>query len=334
MPAERPKENIEYDEDGRIAFKDRYENGRLVSRTSYLHAADGSFLHAFESTPDEKGKLVISRAFYLYPDGSPLRIHDLRTKTVEYFGKSGKKIMHETNPMDKKLRDIVMFDEKGEILIHTYQAEKRLRPSLAPQQYIDDILVKNLNTPERLHFFFDHFIEYLADTEDRFRGNPDYWQKPEETVEMMTGDCEDAAILAQYILRKQGKNPYVLQIPTDVEPKRPDEAVHVHATCIWIEERSDGRYDVKSLCDFGLDINGNPFVRREKPERSQGYSKKDIVKGLNALAEKYPASLIGLPAGKTYAFDPTRIRILHAPDRRRPGQATATIVTTDVFFKK
>lgn len=329
MPIERPKENTEYDEDGRIAFRNRYENGRLISRTSYLHAADGSFLMAFESIPDETGKLVFSRSFDLYPGGSPLRVHDLRTKTIDYFGKDGKKIMHEANPMDKEKRDIVMFDAKGNILIRTYQAEKTLHSSLTPKQYIDTVLVKNLSTPERLHFFFDHFIAYLPDTEDRFRGNPDYWQKPEETVEAMTGDCEDAAILAQEILRKQGKDSYVVALPHNPKPKG-----HLHAACLWIQQRSDGRFDVFSLCNFGLDINGNPFTRKPKSERTKGYTKENIIAGFNALAEKYPATHTGLPAGEKYSFDPKKIRIMYAPDARRAGQSTFQFVSSDIFFKK
>ena len=319
----------EKDEKGRISIRRIYRSGTLVSQTSYLPLVEGHPFHAFESVPDEKGTLVLRRKYDLYPDGSTLLVQDLKEHTIDYFAKNGKKIMHEINPNDLKKRDIVMLDEKGEILIRTYQAEKKLHPDLTEKQYIDDILVKNLTTPERLHFFCDHFIQYLPDSEDRFRGNPDYWQTPEETVETMTGDCEDVAFLTEYILKLQGKNPHVVALPHHPIPKG-----HLHAACIWIEKRSDGRFDVCSLCNFGLDVNGNPFAHKTKPEREKGYTREEILKGLNALAEKYPATLVGLPEGKTYSFDPKKIRIMHAPNPKRAGKSPWEFVSIDVFFKK
>lgn len=117
-----------------------------------------------------------------------------------------------------------------------------------PKDYVDK-LATELNTPEKLALYFDLFFRYAYD-DVREQGTryakdgQDRWQSPEETMTriqdgMMEGDCEDLALLAADILKKQGKNAKVVR-------------VFAHAACFWSEKREDGQYDFYSLDTGGL----------------------------------------------------------------------------------
>jgi len=49
-------------------------------------------------------------------------------------------------------------------------------------------------------------INYLNDREDIHNNSKDYWQTPEETFFLKTGDCEDKSIYFQDILKSKGIN--------------------------------------------------------------------------------------------------------------------------------
>ena len=65
----------------------------------------------------------------------------------------------------------------------------------------------------------------------------EYWKTPKETVRDKGGDCEDFAILAQYVLKKLGYNAYVVVIKySDTE--------FMHAICVL--KHKDGTFSYYS----------------------------------------------------------------------------------------
>ena len=61
-------------------------------------------------------------------------------------------------------------------------------------------------------------IEYMSDEEQR--GVDDYWQTPEETLSLGTGDCEDFAILLCSLLRAYGIDAEQVYVTLGVDDER------------------------------------------------------------------------------------------------------------------
>ena len=66
----------------------------------------------------------------------------------------------------------------------------------------------------------------------------DYWQTPEETLELKTGDCEDFAFLVLYILNQQTKPKEAYFVLID------SGEVDSHAICVFKKE--DGTWGIFS----------------------------------------------------------------------------------------
>jgi hypothetical protein len=75
-------------------------------------------------------------------------------------------------------------------------------------------------------------IKYVND--DKAHGKSDYWQTPEETERLGTGDCEDYALYLYDLLKKDGYNPYL------VLGKGSTSAPYNHA---WLEMQIDDNPD-------------------------------------------------------------------------------------------
>lgn len=80
-------------------------------------------------------------------------------------------------------------------------------------------------------FLLDHFA-FQRDT-DLF-GEIDRWQSPDEFLQRRAGDCEDYALLAQELLRRNGIEAYVFSL---FGPEG-----YAHTVSVFVDE--DGRYNV------------------------------------------------------------------------------------------
>ena len=65
-------------------------------------------------------------------------------------------------------------------------------------------------------------------------GEADHWQSPEEFTKRKVGDCEDYALLAQAILRRNGIEAYALSLF--------GQEGYAHTICVFKDER--GRYNL------------------------------------------------------------------------------------------
>jgi len=165
-------------------------------------------------------------------------------------------------------------------------------------------LSRNLNTLEKLHWFFKYLMEYKKDIKRGGQKRRDYWQLAKETIERvekgkMLGDCEDYAFLAREILRMQGKPAHVVGIPG-------------HAICAWVEKKN-GRWHAYSVGTFGVDINGNRYGKRVDSTKVKGYS--TIKSALNSLMPKYDQGGLGLKKGRQYRLSGNKIDLLDIPKK-------------------
>ena len=98
--------------------------------------------------------------------------------------------------------------------------------------------------PSRLGIWLFHRIWYK---EDRERwGVPDYWQRPWQTLELRSGDCEDFAILAIVVMdiwkaRGMWKNtpdPFILCVYKKAAVRwGKKEPAAGHAVCAWFDDK-------------------------------------------------------------------------------------------------
>jgi len=70
-----------------------------------------------------------------------------------------------------------------------------------------DELIQSHKTPRSVGEWIDWNLWYAEEPEGQ-----DYWQSPQETFDLKSGDCDDAAILAMYILQKHGYKCYILMV--------------------------------------------------------------------------------------------------------------------------
>jgi hypothetical protein len=107
-------------------------------------------------------------------------------------------------------------------------------------------------TPEAIDTFMQVCFEYVSDLEHH--GLEEHWQDPFTTHELKRGDCEDYALYAWYVLRRNGYEAHVLAVFTEHEG---------HAVCVFEEH---GRFH--SICNEGLERLGlRPRGERRRDRR-------------------------------------------------------------------
>ena len=145
-------------------------------------------------------------------------------------------------------------------------------------------LAQTYSTPKAVAKFLSQDFTFQRDEE--LFGEEDHWQAPEEFAVRKTGDCEDYALLASALLRRNGVDSFVFSIL--------GEEGYAHTVAVFVDEK--GRYDV---------IN-------------QGELRNYRAKSLEALAS-------AINPGWTFAaigeLEGTRGRIVRALHNDRPAVA-------------
>ena len=125
-----------------------------------------------------------------------------------------------------------------------------------PQISLRD-LAPSLSTPELIaHFMWQHFS---FESDPVHFGRKDYWQSPEELFIARRGDCEDFALFAQELLKRNGIPSFLMSIY--------GKGVG-HTVCVFKENGKyhviDGvrvaRYGSKTLQELSSEIN--PFWQK------------------------------------------------------------------------
>ena len=104
-------------------------------------------------------------------------------------------------------------------------AEQSMPPTL-------DQLAGTYATPKAVASFLREAFTFKRDEE--LFGEADRWQSPEEFVARKAGDCEDYALLARAILRRNGMEAYVFTVFGNEG--------YAHTVCVFADHR--GRYDI------------------------------------------------------------------------------------------
>ena len=94
-----------------------------------------------------------------------------------------------------------------------------------------DSAARSASTPEQLARFLNAHLTFQEDLS--LFGQADYWQAPEEVLVRGRGDCEDYALLANDLLKRQGKKSFVFSL---YGPKG-----YAHTVCVFVE---GGRYNL------------------------------------------------------------------------------------------
>ena len=67
-----------------------------------------------------------------------------------------------------------------------------------------------LKTPENIaHYMWRNFV---FETDQRQFGREEYWQSPQELMQTRKGDCEDFAVFAYELLKRQGIQTFLLNV--------------------------------------------------------------------------------------------------------------------------
>ncbi|MBN1688836.1 MAG: transglutaminase-like cysteine peptidase [Candidatus Omnitrophica bacterium] len=91
------------------------------------------------------------------------------------------------------------------LLIHSVQVHSEL---VLPNP-LENTLESIQNPQDLVQLMRDHFK--FVDDYDLF-GTLDYWQSPEEFWASKTGDCEDYALFAKFVLEKKGMEAFVVSL--------------------------------------------------------------------------------------------------------------------------
>jgi len=89
-----------------------------------------------------------------------------------------------------------------------YAFAKEGVPAMAFRSLADAL--SPIKTPEALVQLMKKEFKYVED--ERLLGQNDHWQSPEELWKRKAGDCEDFALFAQYVLKKQGFETQVVSL--------------------------------------------------------------------------------------------------------------------------
>ena len=95
-----------------------------------------------------------------------------------------------------------------------------------------DQLARTYTTPKAVADFLHQTFTFQRDEE--LFGETDRWQPPEEFVTRKAGDCEDYALLARALLRRNGIEAYVFSVF--------GKEAYAHTVCVFVDDR--GRYHV------------------------------------------------------------------------------------------
>ena len=206
----------------------------------------------------------------------------------------------------------VMVGKNGESFA-TLDFMQQQSAEMSEEQYLD-YLADNLDTPQKLHLFFELFMRYVYDNPDKageehytpYLKGSEYWQTPKETISRikegkMLGDCDDYAVLAKEILRRQDKTSYILSIPD-------------HAICVWFEKNTHGNWDAYSLGTYGLDKNGNRQGSKPvDPKKAKGYP--TLEEALNSLMVKYDETGRGVDTSIDYRIINGKVELGHISEK-------------------
>jgi len=84
---------------------------------------------------------------------------------------------------------------------------------VSTQQLSLQELAERLRTPEEIaHYMWRHFS---FETDHSIFGRNEYWQSPAELLSQGKGDCEDFAIFAREMLKRNGVNAFLVNIYGD-----------------------------------------------------------------------------------------------------------------------
>jgi len=117
---------------------------------------------------------------------------------------------------------------------------------------LDEVAVR-FTTPARVHDFMRVCFEYVLDADHH--GVHEHWQLPEHTLARKRGDCEDWALFAREVLRRNGYEARILAAFTI------DDG---HATCV-VRERERWH----TLCNQGLVPLAVRATARRRRERER-----------------------------------------------------------------
>ncbi|MBI4115463.1 MAG: transglutaminase-like cysteine peptidase [Candidatus Omnitrophica bacterium] len=99
-----------------------------------------------------------------------------------------------------------------------------------------DSLASQLQTPEAIQKFMGKHFVYVED--QTLFGQDEYWQSPEEMLERKQGDCEDYALFAEAILKKNGYRTFIFSVYWE------DDA---HTVAVFEKEGKWGIFDLDDL---------------------------------------------------------------------------------------
>ena len=98
----------------------------------------------------------------------------------------------------------------GFLILLSFFPSLNARSEPSPSLSSIDTLAKELNTPEALEKFMGKKFHYVS---DRLLFHQDeYWQTPEEILARGAGDCEDYALFAEAILKRNGYQVVILSL--------------------------------------------------------------------------------------------------------------------------
>ena len=107
------------------------------------------------------------------------------------------------------------------------------RPALqTPVRPLIDQLASTYSTPKAIAAFLKNEFTFARD--EKLFGEVDHWQTPEEFLARKAGDCEDYALLAKALLRRNGIEAYVFSLF--------GEEGYAHTVSVFVDEQ--GRYNV------------------------------------------------------------------------------------------
>jgi len=111
-----------------------------------------------------------------------------------------------------------------------------LQSQTVPTQQSDssllDQLARSNTTPKAVAKLLRDEFTFKRDEE--LFGEADHWQSPEEFLKRKAGDCEDYALLAQALLRRNGIEAYILSLF--------GQEGYAHTVCVFKDEH--GRYNL------------------------------------------------------------------------------------------
>lgn len=114
-------------------------------------------------------------------------------------------------------------------------------PAVFPEPNRLDEIAERFSRPEQLAAFLKREMTFQEDA--ALFGQVDYWQEPEEFLIRSAGDCEDYALFAEAILKRQGREVFVLSLY--------GEGGYAHTVCVFKEANRYHVLNQDSLVRYG-----------------------------------------------------------------------------------